>query len=140
MYLSSHSSRVAIRLRTQRWSEDLCPHLQAVLTAWGSKRQDKPGTWSAGRPHPLAHLECLHFAERESPREAQAEVDPVSIFSQVTQCQPHREAGGGGQTQDSGSGGRIRAKLWGPTKEAGSEVGTFRTEGSGRPEKRNTQK
>lgn len=67
-----------------------------------------------GKPYLLTHLKHLHFAEGESPGEAQAEVDPVSILSHVTQCQPHGEAGRGGQTQDSGAGRKMREKLWGP--------------------------
>lgn len=75
-----------------------------------------------GHPSLLTHLEHLHFSEGQSPGEAQAELDPVSIFSQVLQCQVHGEAGRGDQMQDLGSGGKIRGTLRGP------EVKTSRTE------------
>lgn len=45
-----------------------------------------------------AHLEYLYFAEGESLGEAQVELDPVGIFSQVTQHQLYGEAGRGRQT------------------------------------------
>lgn len=70
-------------------------------------------------------LEHLHFAEGEAPWEAELELNPVSIFPQVTQYQLHREAGRGGQMQGCGSGGKIREKLWGPNWRKQDKRGTL---------------
>lgn len=96
------------------------PPLQAVLSPPPTPSRFLKGSRSfrhqcgLGRPVLGTHLEDLHFAEGEPLGEAQAELDRVSVFSQVAQCQPHGEAGRRGQAQDSGSGGETREKLQGP--------------------------